>query len=173
VDPQNAAGSYEYKGQTYFFCSVGCREKFKADPERFLNHEPASPIGIQRGRKQQPVATDTVTYTCPMHPEIVRDAPGSCPICGMALEPRTVTLAEGKNPELVEMTRRFWVSVVLSLPLLLIAMSEMLPTNPIASIIPMRSIVWIQLALATPVVLWGGWPFLVRAWQSIRNRSLN
>src|SRR5213080_4479498 len=101
------------------------------------------------------------------------DASGSCPICGMALEPRIVTLEEGKNPELGDMTRRFWVSVVLSLPLLLIAMSEMLPTNPIARVVPMRSIVWIQLALATPVVLWGGWPFFVRAWQSIRNRSLN
>ena len=178
VDPQRAAGSFEYKGQTYYFCALGCREKFKADPERYLNNKPATPIGIKRAPKQEdPVATargtNTVTYTCPMHPEIVRDAPGSCPICGMALEPRTVTLAEGKNPELVEMTRRFWVSVVLSLPLLLIAMSEMLPTNPIASIVTMRSIVWIQLALATPVVLWGGWPFFVRAWQSIRNRSLN
>src|SRR5581483_586360 len=88
-------------------------------------------------------------YTCPMHPEIVRDAPGSCPICGMALEPRTVTLEEERNPELVEMTRRFWVGVVLSLPLLLIAMSEMLPGNPVMRILPMRSVIWIQLALAT------------------------
>jgi P-type Cu+ transporter len=114
-----------------------------------------------------------IEYTCPMHPEIVRDAPGSCPICGMALEPRTITLEEESNPELVEMTRRFWIGAVLSLPLLLIAMSEMLPGNPIMRVLPMRSIVWIQLGLATPVVLWGGWPFFVRAWQSIVNRSLN
>src|SRR3989442_13943959 len=134
VDPRNAAGSYEYKLQTYFFCSPGCREQFKADPERFLNHEPANPIGIQRGTKQQPVATeivsepravatgssnpaniglrpdpvasargsDTVTYTCPMHPEIVRDGPGACPICGMALEPRVATGAE-ENTERIDM----------------------------------------------------------------------
>jgi Cu+-exporting ATPase len=118
-------------------------------------------------------AAQKTEYTCPMHPEIVRDAPGSCPICGMALEPRTVSLTEEKNPELVDMTRRFWVSVVLSFPLLLFAMSEMLPGNPIERLAPARSIVWIQLALATPVVFWGGWPFFVRAWQSIVNRSLN
>jgi Cu+-exporting ATPase len=114
-----------------------------------------------------------IEYTCPMHPQIVRDAPGSCPICGMALEPRTVTLEEERNPELVDMSRRFWVSVGLSIPLLVIAMSEVLAGNLIERAISMRTIVWIQLALATPVVLWGGWPFFVRAWQSIVNRSLN
>jgi Cu+-exporting ATPase len=108
-----------------------------------------------------------------MHPEIVRDEPGSCPICGMALEPRTVSLADEENPELVDMTRRFSLSVVLSLPLLLMAMSEMLPANPILRVATMRTIVWIQMSLATPVVLWGAWPFFVRAWQSIVNRSLN
>ena len=112
-------------------------------------------------------------YTCPMHPEIVREVPGACPICGMALEPRTVTLADEVNPELVDMTRRFWVSAVLSLPLLLIAVSEMFPGNPLTRLVPMRSIVWIQMALATPVVMWGGLPFLVRGWQSFINRSLN
>src|SRR5438067_1971088 len=176
VDPQNAAGFYEYKGQTYFFCSVGCREKFKADPERFLNHEPATPNGIQRGPKQQPVATargsDTVTYTCPMHPEIVRDGPGSCPICGMALEPRVAT-GEEENAELIEMQRRFWLSVVLTLPLLLVAMSEFIPGDPVRTLVAPRSLTWISLALASPVVLWGGWPFFVRGWQSILNRSLN
>jgi len=124
---------------------------------------PVTPVGT----------TQKIEYTCPMHPEIVRDAPGSCPTCGMALEPRTVSLDDEKNPELVEMTRRFWVGVVLSLPLLLIAMSDLLPGNPVIRILPMRAIVWIQLALATPVVLWGGWPFFVRGWQSIVNRSLN
>src|SRR2546422_933110 len=169
VEPQNVAGFYEYKGQTYFFCSIGCGEKFKADPERFLNHEPVGP-------KHQPVATargsDTVTYTCPMHPEIVRDGPGSCPICGMALEPRVVT-GEEENTELIDMRRRFWLSVVLTLPLLLLAMSEFIPGDPLRGIFTPRSLAWISLALASPVVLWGGWPFFVRGWQSILNRSLN
>ncbi|HXI25056.1 MAG TPA: heavy metal translocating P-type ATPase [Pyrinomonadaceae bacterium] len=189
IDPQRAAASFEYSGQTYYFCALGCREKFKADPEKYLTPKPVTPIGIQRAKhfhdspetvatssdadKSGPGRPRSVEYTCPMHPEIVRDAPGSCPICGMALEPRIVTLEEGKNPELVDMTRRFWVSAVLSLPLLLIAMSEMLPANPVTRIAPMRSIIWIQFALATPVVLWAGQPFFVRAWQSIRNRSLN
>src|SRR5438309_375567 len=156
VDPRNAAGSYGYKGRTYFFCSTGCREKFKADPERFLNHEPADPIGIQRGPKQQPVTTeivsepravatgssnpaniglrpdpvatargsDTIAYTCPMHPEIVRDGPGSCPICGMALELRTITLDQEENPELVDMRRRLFVSVALTGPLLLMMLGS-------------------------------------------------
>src|SRR3989440_9005951 len=176
VDPQNAEGSHEYKGQTYLFCSLGCREKFKADPERFLNHEPADPIGIQRGSKHQPVATargsDTVTYTCPMHPEIVRDKPGACPICGMALEPRVATGAE-ENTELIDMRRRSWLSVVLTLPLLLLAMSEFIPGDPLRGIFTPRSLAWISLALASPVVLWGGWPFFVRGWQSILNRSLH
>jgi P-type Cu+ transporter len=209
VDPATAAGNYTYQGKTYSFCAVGCREKFKADPEKYLNPRTV-PVGIQRlpqpaantpasgtytcpmhpevraavatscpkcGMALEPATfippTQKTEYTCPMHPEIVRDAPGNCPICGMALEPRTVTLAEEKNPELVDMTRRFWVSVVLSAPLLLIAMSEMIPGNPITSVLPTRAINWIQLGLSTPVVLWGGWPFFVRAWQSIMNRSPN
>jgi Cu+-exporting ATPase len=189
IDPQQAAGSFDFKGQTYFFCSLGCRERFKADPESYLN-QPANSAEARTGKiGSGSVATTTpsglpawgprsasgseMSYTCPMHPEIVRDAPGSCPICGMALEPRTASLDEGKNPELVAMSRRFWLSVALSIPLLLIAMSEMLPGNPIERIAPMRAIVWIQFALATPVVIWGGWPFFVRGWQSIANRSLN
>ena len=189
VDPQNAAGFYEYRGQTYFFCSLECCEKFKADPERFLNHEPANPIGIQRRPKPQPVASTTpsglpawgprsateivsATYTCPMHPEVVRDGPGSCPICGMALEPRVAT-GEEDNAEMIDMKRRFWLSVVLTLPLLLVAMSEFTPGDPVRSLIAPRWLAWISLALASPVVLWGGWPFFVRGWQSILNRSLN
>src|SRR6266446_10914688 len=172
VDPRSAAGFYEYRRQTYFFCSVGCRERFKADPERFLNHEPASPIGIQRGSKQQPVEIVSATYTCPMHPEVVRDGPGSCPICGMALEPRVAT-GEEENAEMIDMKRRFWLSVVLTLPLLLVAMSEFIPGDPVRSLIAPRSLAWISLALASPVVLWGGWPFFVRGWQSILNRSPN
>ncbi|MDX6558850.1 MAG: P-type Cu+ transporter, partial [Blastocatellia bacterium] len=114
-----------------------------------------------------------IEYTCPMHPQIVRDAPGNCPICGMTLEPRTVSLDEEKNPELVSMTRRFWVGVALTVPLLAIAMSDLVPGNPLERIVSMRVLGWIQFALATPVVLWGGWPFFVRGWQSLVNRSLN
>ncbi|MGH9966778.1 MAG: heavy metal-binding domain-containing protein, partial [Pyrinomonadaceae bacterium] len=116
---------------------------------------------------------EKVEYTCPMHPQIVRDAPGFCPICGMALEPRTVTLDEEENHELKDMKRRFWVSAVLSLPLLVIGMSEFIPGFPLARLVPMTALPWIQLTLASPVVLWGGWPFFVRGWQSIVNRSLN
>jgi P-type Cu+ transporter len=112
-------------------------------------------------------------YVCPMHPEIVRHEPGSCPICGMALEPRVVSLKEEANPELVDMTRRFWVSAALSLPLLLLAMSEMIPGQPVQHAISPRLLIWLQLALATPVVLWGGWPFFERGWRSIINRSPN
>src|SRR6266852_3257234 len=112
-------------------------------------------------------------YTCPMHPQIVRDQPGACPICGMALEPRTVTLEDEESPELVEMTRRFWIGVVLTAPLLIIAMSDFVPGRPLERVASMQTLSWIEFLLATPVVLWGGWPFFVRAWQSIVNRSLN
>ncbi|WDT73876.1 MAG: copper-translocating P-type ATPase [Candidatus Manganitrophus sp.] len=117
--------------------------------------------------------TTKTEYVCPMHPEIVRDAPGSCPICGMALEPRTVTVEEEVNPELADMTRRFRISAVLTLPLVLLSMSEMIPGNPLGEIASPRLLVWIQFLLATPVVLWGGRPFFQRGWSSIVNRSLN
>ena len=112
-------------------------------------------------------------YVCPMHPEIVRSEPGSCPICGMALEPRTITLEDAPNPELVDMTRRFWVSAALSLPLFIVAMSDMLPGQPLQQVVSPRLLTWIQFVLATPVVLWGGWPFFERGWRSIVNRSPN
>ena len=112
-------------------------------------------------------------YVCPMHPEIVRAEPGACPICGMALEPRTVTLDEEANPELIDMTRRFWVGVILSLPIAFLAMSEMIPGQPLQRSFSPRLLNWLQLLLATPVVLWGGWPFFQRGWTSIVNRSLN
>jgi P-type Cu+ transporter len=114
-----------------------------------------------------------VEYVCPMHPEIVRLKPGSCPICGMALEPRTVSLEDEPNPELVDMTRRFWISAGLSLPLFIVAMSDMLPGQPLQHIVSPRLLTWFQFILATPVVLWGGWPFFERGWRSIVNRSLN
>jgi Cu+-exporting ATPase len=112
-------------------------------------------------------------YVCPMHPEIVRAEPGSCPICGMALEPRTVTAEEETNPELVDMTRRFWVSLTLTVPIFLLAMSEMIPGQPVQRLFSPRALTWLQFVLTTPVVLWGGWPFFQRGWASITNRSLN
>ncbi len=112
-------------------------------------------------------------YVCPMHPEIVRAEPGACPLCGMALEPRTVTLEEEANPELVEMTRRFWAGVVFSAPVAFLAMSDLIPGQPIQRSFSPQLLNWFQLVLATPVVLWGGWPFFQRGWASIVNRSLN
>jgi len=118
-------------------------------------------------------AVEAVDYTCPMHPEIVRDDPGSCPICGMALEPRTVTVVEEENTELIDMSRRFWVSLALAIPVFLIAMAEVFPGFEGAGGISKRSLTFIQIILTTPVVLWGGWPFFVRGRQSVINRSLN
>ena len=120
-----------------------------------------------------PLAATRTEYTCPMHPEIVRPGPGFCPICGMALEPRTVTATEEENPELRDMTRRFWISLILTVPLLAIAMVDMLPGMPIEHTLPAGWLPWIELLLATPVVLWGGWPFFQRGWASIVNRSTN
>jgi P-type Cu+ transporter len=114
-----------------------------------------------------------IEYVCPMHPEIVREEPGSCPICGMALEPRTVTLEDAPNPELVDMTRRFWISAALSLPLFIVAMTDMLPGQPLQHLLSPSLLTWVQFILATPVVLWGGWPFFMRGWRSIVNRSPN
>jgi len=121
-----------------------------------------------------PVAAATrKEWVCPMHPEIVRDAPGNCPKCGMALEPRTATVGDEENAELVDMRRRFWISVALTIPLVAVAMGEHLPGHPLARIATMSTLGWLQLVLATPVVLWGGWPFFVRGWQSVVHRSLN
>jgi len=163
ISPANAAGHVEHQGHTYYFCGKGCLARFSADPERFLAG-PAEP--------GPPVAKGGVAeWTCPMHPEIVRSEPGPCPICGMALEPRTITLDES-NPELDDMTRRFRVSAVLTVPTLLLAMGELLPGD-LAHTIPGWAMNWIQLVLATPVVLWGGWPFFVRGWKSLVHHSLN
>jgi Cu+-exporting ATPase len=122
---------------------------------------------------ETPIALTRTEYTCPMHPEIVRAGPGSCPICGMALEPRTVTATEEENPELRDMTRRFWVSAILTVPLLAIAMTDMLPGMPVQHALPGGWLAWVELALATPVVLWGGLPFFQRGWTSVVNRSTN
>src|SRR5688572_28459885 len=164
VDPVSAAGSYEYNGKTYYFCSTHCVHRFRENPEAFLQKS-ALPVQIESKPGQK--------YTCPMHPEIVRDAPGSCPICGMALEPVTVSLDDEENPELVDMNRRFWVCLFLAIPVFAIGMSDLIPGQPLQHRIGGAVLNWVQLVLATPVVLWGGWPFFKRAWQSIVNRSLN
>ncbi len=131
----------------------------------------------QCGMPLEPVTVATpgqkVEYTCPMHPEVVQDSPGSCPICGMALEPRTVTLEEGENPELKDMTRRFWGATAMGLPVLIVAMAEHIPSIHLAALAPERFWVFFQLVLSTPVVLWAGWPLLERGWRSVVNRSLN
>ena len=125
--------------------------------------EPVAPVA----------AVSRTEWVCPMHPEVVRDAPGNCPKCGMALEPRTATAGEEENHELVDMRRRFWVSVALTIPLMVVAMGEHLPGHPLLRIAGASTLGWLQLVLATPVVLWGGWPFFVRGWQSVVHRSLN
>lgn len=152
-----AAGSHAHQGQTYYFCNVGCLQRFRADPEKYL----------RPGAAPEPMPAGTL-YTCPMHPEVVRDGPGSCPKCGMALEPQTVSAEEGPNPELIEMSRRFWVGLVLTLPLMIGAMADMLPGHH-ALALPN----WVQLLLATPVVVWCGAPFFQRAWASVVHRSPN
>ena len=202
ITPEESVGTFDYQGETYYFCSQFCLDRFRESPAQFLEGAPVSepspppPPGTEYicpmdpevrqlgpgacpkcGMALEPAviappATKT-EYVCPMHPEIVRDAPGSCPICGMALEPRTVTVEEEANPELVDMTRRFRISAVLTLPLVLLSMSEMIPGNPLGGIASPRILAWIQFILATPVVLWGGGPFFQRGWNSIVNRSLN
>ena len=204
VDPAKVAATTEREGTRYFFCSQGCATKFRTDPKKyFAPKPPTSPPAPRTQAKQQtayicpmdpevhkmgpgacpkcgmalepavivPPATRT-EYTCPMHPQIVRSEPGNCPICGMTLEPREIT-AEEVNPELVDMTRRFWISVALAVPLLALMISDLIPAMPLQHLLSPRTWAWIEFALATPVVLWCGWPFFVRGWQSVINRSLN
>jgi Cu+-exporting ATPase len=164
VTPETAAAEYEYNGTTYYFCNTACKERFAAEPGRFLSEPPDTAGGSD------------IEYTCPMHPEVVQIGPGTCPICGMALEPKEVTLDDRPDPELIDMKRRFWISAVLTLPIFILAMGEMfgsfsrwldtLPTGRVSAL-------WVQFVLATPVVLWGGWPFFQRAWASLKNVSPN
>src|SRR5580704_15440775 len=144
------------------------------DPEVREDYPGACPKCGMALEPSLPAAPVTrVEYTCPMHPQIVRPGPGACPICGMALEPRTVIAEEPENPELVSMTRRFWASVALTIPVLVLGMSDVIPGQPLQHFLTMRAMGWVELALATPVVLWGGWPFFERGWASVVNRSLN
>jgi P-type Cu+ transporter len=162
VAPETAAGKHEHNGETFYFCSTGCLNKFKQNPANFLE---------KKKEEKQPAAGEDVEYTCPMHPEIVQIGPGTCPICGMALEPKVISLEDKPDPEYLDMKRRFWISAVLTLPVFALAMLEMLPD--FHTIVSPRTSIWIQFLLATPVVLWGGFPFFVRAAQSVKNASPN
>jgi len=200
VAPERAAARLEHEGRTYYFCSARCAERFRAEPGKFLaapgaaRMQPAPTgnlvgmVGIgtampapserpRSGAKAEPAgAADLREYTCPMHPEVVRKGPGSCPRCGMALEPREVSLEaeERADPEWLSMTRRFWVSAVLTLPVLVIAMSGAMFGMRGQIHGPGRTAwLWVELGLTTPVVLWGGWPFFARAWASLIHRSPN
>jgi Cu+-exporting ATPase len=163
VDPATAKAKVEHGGLTFYFCCAHCAERFRADPAKYL--APPAPAPPKPAARPAP----GLTYTCPMHPEIVRPGPGSCPICGMALEPSVVTAQEEENPELRVMSRRFWAGLALTVPLLALAMGGMWLRTGLAP----RTSQWIEFLLATPVVLWGGWPFFERGWQSVVNRSAN
>jgi Cu+-exporting ATPase len=175
VDPAHAAATSTHAGRTYYFCNPRCRQRFDAEPERYLHGAKASggrqpPEGTPVRGLTCPTRQDAdEEYTCPMHPEVVQIGPGSCPKCGMALEPRTIAAEEAPNPELQELTRRFWVGTALTVPLFVIAMGAMIPDSALAH----WNSNWLQLALATPVVLWSGWPFVQRAWASLVNLSPN
>ncbi len=155
--------SYLHDGTTYHFCGQGCQDKFAADPAHYL-----------AGEQTREAAPEGTQYTCPMHPEIMRDGPGDCPICGMALEPMGVPAAdEGPNPELVDFKRRFWVGAVLTVPLLVLTMGPIVGLGFVRDILGERATLWVELALGTPVILWAGRPFFVRGVKSVINRSLN
>jgi Cu+-exporting ATPase len=160
VDPAKTPHHAMHAGHAWHFCSDKCRTKFVADPDHYL--KPPTPLDAPAG----------AIWTCPMHPEVRQDHPGACPICGMALEPETVSLEHGPSPELADMTRRFWIGLVLALPVFLLEMGgHVFPA--IHHLVPMRLSTWIQLVLATPVVLWAGWPFFERGWASLKSRHLN
>src|SRR6476619_4837840 len=161
VNPATSKHRFDYRGETFHFCSAGCRTKFAADPVSYLEKD---------SRPQAAVPEGTI-YTCPMHPEIRQVGPGSCPICGMALEPEVASLDAPPNPELADMTRRFWIGLGLSLPAVVLEMGGHLAGGH--GLIDQAPSNWIQLVFATPVVLWAGWPFFVRGWQSLVTRNLN
>ena len=164
IDESDAVGTFAHKGTTYYFCAESCLERFAADPDAFLN-----------GRRPEPDApppNGVVEYVCPMDPEVLANEPGPCPICGMALEPRLITLDSGPNTELLEMRRRFWIALVLSLPVFAASMADMATGGRVA-MANRAWLNWLGLLLATPVIFWAGWPFFERAWTSVINRSPN
>jgi P-type Cu+ transporter len=160
VDPNNAKHQLEHDAQTYYFCSAGCKAKFLADPAKYLTTAKAA----------EPVTPGAI-YTCPMHPQIQQIGPGTCPICGMALEPQTVSADSGPNHELIDMTRRFWIGLVLTIPVFILEMGGHI--TGLTMLLGQQLSNWMQLVLATPAVMWAGWPFFVRGWQSLRTHNLN
>ncbi|MCA0245415.1 MAG: heavy metal translocating P-type ATPase [Proteobacteria bacterium] len=162
VDPHATAHRAQYEGKPYYFCSSGCQSKFMVEPAKYV--EPAA------ARKAEPVPEGTI-YTCPMHPQIRQVGPGSCPICGMALEPVLATAETGPSHELIDMTRRFWIGLALSLPVIVLEMGGHL--TGLGHYVGQQTSNWVQMLLATPVVLWAGWPFFERGWQSLVSRNLN
>ena len=161
VDPHTAQHRHQHEGRTYYFCSGDCLAKFKADPGKYLD----------KSTKSAPSVPEGTIYTCPMHPQIRQVGPGSCPICGMALEPVVATAEAGPNAELIDMSRRFWIGLVLSLPVVALEMGGHL--TGLNHYVSQTTSNWVQMVLATPVVLWAGWPFFVRGWNSIITRNLN
>ncbi|MEW6776483.1 MAG: heavy metal translocating P-type ATPase [Bdellovibrionota bacterium] len=162
VDPLKTPHRTVHGGKIHYFCSAHCVAKFQANPAAYLDHPPV-----------QAAAPGATQYTCPMHPEVVQDHPGACPKCGMALEPLEISAEEKPDPEYLDMRRRFWASAVFTFPLFLIAMSDLLPGKLAEFLHPSRALSWVQFVLATPVVLWGGYPFFERGWLSVKNKSLN
>ena len=165
VDPATSKHRFDHHDETFHFCSAGCKTKFAADPKKYLESAEKAKADVPEG------IDDGTIYTCPMHPEIRQVGPGSCPICGMALEPDVVSLDAPPNPELADMTRRFWIGLALSLPPVVLEMGGHLVGSH--GLIDPTLSHWIQLAFATPVVMWAGWPFFVRGWQSLLTRNLN
>ena len=168
VQPETAAGSHQYEGKTYYFCAPSCLNKFRADPAFYL-----LPPEQRRPTTLFVPPGAAVEYICPMDPEVLETQPGACRICGMALEPKIVSLDDGPNPELLDMTRRFWISVGPALFVMILAMGDMIPGQPFHGLTSTAGRNWMQFLLATPVVLWAGWPFFQRAWVSIVGRSPN
>jgi P-type Cu2+ transporter len=168
----NPEKSVMQDGVSYYFCSQKCVEKFRANPAHYLSSQGASPTITKTVSSPPRTTTENTLFTCPMHPEIQQQGPGNCPICGMALEPMDAT-AQADDSELRDMTRRFWISLALSAPLLFITMSEFIPGLNLHHRIGLNTFNWLQAVLATPVVLWGGWPFFVRGWASFKTWNLN
>jgi Cu+-exporting ATPase len=164
VDPAVSKHRLERGGTTFHFCAAGCRTKFETDPEKYLSPKVATaPSAAPKG----------AIYTCPMHPEIRQEGPGNCPICGMALEPLEVTADAEPNHELIDMTRRMWIGLALTIPVVVLEMGAHVPGFGLHNLVSPTASTWIQFLLATPVVLWAGWPFFLRGWQSVVNRNLN